>query len=140
MERIDLMPPEQVAELQQTLRDLGFYDGEVDGVWAYRTAWAYAEYWRNRNGAEINVPVVGPAPAEPWWESRAMQGALATIIVSLAGVAGYVLDSGEVAALILAASTLVSGIWSAYGTKNRRNPIDQTLVARFQGEDVRISS
>jgi peptidoglycan hydrolase-like protein with peptidoglycan-binding domain len=140
MERIDLMDPEGVAEIQQTLADLGFYKGEVDGVWAYQTAWAYAEYWRHRNGAQINVPIVAPAPAEPWWESRAMQGALVTVVVSIAGVLGYVLDSGEVAALILALSTLVSGIWSAYGTKNRRNPIDQTLVARLSGNDLRIPS
>jgi hypothetical protein len=138
MDAINSLAPEDVAEIQQTLFDLGYYDGRIDGVWAAETAYAYSQYWMGRDGTEIQVPLVAPAPAKPWWESEAMWGAITTVLVSAASLVGYAGFESEIAALVGAVGTLITGFVAFIGTKRRTAPIDQKLVARVNGEDFRL--
>jgi uncharacterized membrane protein len=74
----------------------------------------------------------------PWWTSRAFWGALATLVASAAGLAGYSLDAPQIAELAVMATTLLSGLLAFVGTLRRRAPIDQTLVARRGDRTVRL--
>lgn len=111
----------ETAALQETLRAAG-YDLVIDGVMGPKTAAAVADYQRRLAEA--------PAPPKPWWTSRALLGALATLIVGLASTAGYVIDGAALAELLVAIATAAAGALSFYGTLKRKQPIDPTLVAR----------
>jgi hypothetical protein len=64
---------------------------------------------------------------------------LATIIVGVAGLAGYALDVAQITEIVVSASALVAGILSTVGSLKRKGAIDPTLVMRLpRGRDVRL--
>jgi hypothetical protein len=88
---------------------------------------------------DTSIPTITPEPAKPWWTSRGLLGGLATIIVGVAGLAGYALDVAQITEIVVSASALVAGILSTVGSLRRKGAIDPTLVARLPGgRDVRL--
>ncbi len=63
--------------------------------------------------------------------SRALIGALATIIVGVLGIFGYTLDNQFVTEMILSTITVVTGIITVIGTLKRKAPIDTKYVNPF---------
>lgn len=66
--------------------------------------------------------------AVPWWQSRAMLGSVATIIASLAGLFGMIIDVGALTEVLLSLATVISGALALYGTWKRTTAIDQTRL------------
>jgi len=88
---------------------------------------------------DTSIPTITPEPAKPWWHSRALLGGMATIIVGIAGLAGYALDVQQITEIVVSASALVAGILSTVGSLRRKGAIDPTLVMRLpHGRDVRL--
>ncbi len=87
------MTPAATRDLQQELNRLGYGPLVVDGIYGRATAAAYQLYLDEQpSGEGPPAPPAPPAPV-PWWTSRALWGALATLVASAAGLAGYSLDA-----------------------------------------------
>jgi hypothetical protein len=67
--------------------------------------------------------------AKPWWQSRAVLGALATIIVGIAGLFHVQVDSATLTEFLLGLTTTITGALALWGSIQRKAPIDPTLVA-----------
>ena len=135
------MTKTEILDLQRRLNEVGLAYlvlGEPlaeDGIYGPNTDRVYTE-WLDRDNV---MPSVTPEPAKPWWTSRGLLGGLATIIVGVAGLAGYALDVAQITEIVVSASALVAGILSTVGSLRRKAPIDPTLVARMPGgRDVRL--
>jgi hypothetical protein len=135
------MSKTEILELQRRLNEVGLAylvlgePLEEDGIYGPNTDRVYTE-WLNRDNV---MPSVTPEPAKPWWTSRGLLGGLATIIVGIAGLAGYALDVAQITEIVVSASALLAGILSTVGSIKRKAPIDPTLVARLpHGRDVRL--
>jgi peptidoglycan hydrolase-like protein with peptidoglycan-binding domain len=115
----------EVSELQTKLTELGFGPLTVDGQYGPKTEAAYRMYLDTVNP---EMPSVAPAAEVPWYLSRAMIGALATIISALLGIAGWAVDSGQLANIITSLIALVGGVIAIVGTLNRKGRIDKTAV------------
>ena len=150
-QRIDQLTREEKRKIQQDLIRLGFLDETLpnggpadDGLWGPVTDRAYQFYWQSRP-VSIGIPVVAPAPIQPWWISRGMWGPLLTLVAVAAGFAGMGFDAEaatdalmpivETIPLVLAA---IGAVISWWGRKNAKAPIDPTLVARLGGHDLRL--
>ncbi len=133
------MTKTETIDLQRDLYRLGFYAGPIDGVYGPNTERAYSDYWNTRH-IEIQVPVVTPEAAKPWYASTALLGALVTILGAAAGLAGWEFDVESAKELLPAIITLLGGIAAWVGTIRRKAPIDPTLVARVGSRDVRLPS
>lgn len=129
-----------IIELQTRLTELGYRPGPVDGWYGEQTQRAYQLYLADQNSS---VPNLAPAPQKPWYLSRAVLGALATILASGAGIAGWVVDAGHLADILSSIATLGFGILAFYGTIQRKGEIRRgkiTPVSRIGGADDRIES
>lgn len=134
----------ETIDLQRELYQLGFYAGPIDGIYGPNTERAYRDYWATRR-VEIQVPVVAPEPATPWWTSRGVWGPLISLVAIGAGFVGMGFDAQEATdalipileaiPLVIAAVGAFVGWW---GRKNAQAPIDPTLVARVGGHDLRL--
>ena len=133
------MTKTEVIDLQRDLYRLGFYAGPIDGIYGPNTERAYSDYWATRH-IEIQVPVVTPEAAKPWYASTALLGALVTIAGAAAGLAGWEFDVESAKDLLPAVITLLGGIAAWVGTIKRKAPIDPTLVARVGTHDIRLPS
>jgi hypothetical protein len=118
--------------IQQKLKEAG-YTVVVDGIWGPQTAAAYETYLASKPEDPV---IVTPTPAKPWWTSKAQLGALVTVAVAAASIAGYSIDATMATELVFAGVTLVSGLLSVWGNIKRDAPIDPDLVA----PGVRISN
>lgn len=129
------MNTDQVKRIQIEINNSGIDSIAVDGVYGPKTESAYKELMRlsSIGGMFEEVPV--PVAAKPWWTSRALIGGISTILVGLAGLAGWSIDTSGTTEIIFSIATLVAGILSYVGTIKRKAPIDSTLVA----PGVRIS-
>jgi hypothetical protein len=135
------MNKSEILELQRRLNEVGLASlvlGELlteDGIYGPNTDRVYTA-WLDRDSV---MPSVTPPPAKPWWTSRGLLGGLATIIVGVAGLAGYALDVAQITEIVVSASALLAGILSTVGSIKRKGAIDPTLVARLpHGRDVRL--
>lgn len=144
--RIDQLTEAEKQAIQRDLIRLGFLDPILpsgrpadDGIWGPVTDRAYESYWASR-AVEIQVPVVAPAPAKPWYASSALLGALVTIAGAAAGLAGWEFDVQTAQELLPAVVTLLGGVLAWVGTIKRKSPIDPTLVARVGNHDIRLPS
>lgn len=77
---------------------------------------------------ETESPSGASLLAVPWWQSRAMLGSIATILASLAGLFGRVIDVGALTEFLLSLATVISGALALYGTWQRKTAIDQTRL------------
>jgi hypothetical protein len=115
------------AVLGEALEEDGIYGPDTDRV----------HRWHLDH--DTSIPTITPEPAKPWWTSRGLLGGLATIIVGVAGLAGYALDVAQITEIVVSASALVAGILSTVGSIKRKGAIDPTLVMRLPGRgDVRL--
>ena len=114
------MTRSEILELQKKLTVLGYEPGPIDGWYGEKTAIAYRNYQHDQNQ---EVPVLVPAPQKPWYLSRALIGALATIIASVVGLAGWTLDANQLTDVITSTATLGFGILAFIGTIQRKGSI-----------------
>ena len=135
------MTKPEILELQRRLNEVGLAylvlgePLEEDGIYGKRTR----EVHRWHLDHDTSIPTVTPEPAKPWWTSRGLLGGLATIIVGVAGLAGYALDVAQITEIVVSASALVAGILSTVGSLRRKGAIDPTLVMRLpHGRDLRL--
>jgi hypothetical protein len=121
----------EVMALQQAL------GVRVDGIYGPITQAAHRAHL---DAADTTpVPTLTPAPAKPWWTSRAVLGLLASVLAMLAGRLGWEIADDQITALLLQAVELGGLAVAAWGTVRRRGAIDPTLVARLPGgNDVRL--
>ena len=118
------MTKDEIITLQSKLNDHG-YNLAVDGVYGPKTEQAYAAYL-DRDPA---VPTVVPPAVKPWWQSRAVLGLLATILVGLARRYGIEMDQGGLTDVLLQVAEVAGVALAFYGTVRRSAPIDPSLVA-----------
>ena len=124
------MTKAEVRALQQALNESGFaYQilGEPldeDGIYGPATDRVHRAYL-DRDTA---IPTVTPAPAKPWWTHRALLGGLATVLASVAAIAGLEVDSGQLSEVLVAAVTAVTGALSMWGALREKGGVDPTLV------------
>ncbi len=112
------MTPAATRDLQQELNRLGYGPLVVDGIYGRATAAAYQLYLDEQpSGEGPPAPPAPPAPV-PWWTSRALWGALATLVASAAGLAGYSLDAPQIAEL--SAACWLSSVPCAAGRRSIR--------------------
>jgi hypothetical protein len=142
--RIDQLSKDEKRQIQRDLIALGFLDPELpsglpadDGKWGPLTDAAYTSYWASRQ-AEISVPVVAPAPEQPWWVSGTHWSLIAIVASGLLGLAGYAVDSGELTQTLATVAATIAGIIGMIRNAKRKAPIDQSLVARVGGRDIRL--
>lgn len=132
------MTPERVLQIQQHLNVLGFGPLDEDGIYGPATAAAYDRYLDTVPGDTETPP-----PAIPWYLSRAVVGAVATIGVSIAGALGVILEAEATTELAMSIITVVTGGLAWYGSIKRVHPIDPTLVlpgVRLPAQRVRPGS
>jgi hypothetical protein len=147
------MTKAETIDLQRDLIRLGYLpplraDGKPsdDGIYGPKSKAAYEMYWRERS-VEIQVPVVTPEAATPWWTSRGIWGSLLTLAAAGAGFAGHGFDPKEATDAIMPIVELVplvmgaiGGLLAWWGRQNANAPIDPTLVARVGTHDLRLPS
>ncbi len=117
-----------VLRLQRHLNDHGFGPLVEDGIYGPATQKAHEMQLHYVVPAG---PLIMPPAAKPWWTSRALIGALATIGLSIAGIFLDVSDVNpkELTDVLVAVSTGIAGLLALYGTIKRKAPIDPTLAA-----------
>lgn len=143
-QRIDELSREEKRQVQRDLIRLGFLDPVLpsgdpadDGIWGPVTIRAYEQYWASRP-VSIGIPVIAPAPEQPWWVSGTHWSLLAIVASGLLGLAGYVVDSGELTQILATLAATAAGIIGMIRNAKRKAPIDPTLMARIGGHDVRL--
>lgn len=132
----------EIIRLQRAINAASYGPVAVDGRYGAKTRAAYAAMLAASPLGGVGVALPTPVAAKPWWTSRAVLGALATILAGLAGFAGVSLDSGQLAETLLALATAVSGAIALWGSVRRTAPIDSTLIApgvRFGPDRLRPS-
>lgn len=118
------MTKSEIIELQTQLNKQGF-NLVVDGRWGEKTRAAYAAYLDR----DPSVPTLVPPAVKPWWQSRAVLGLLATILVGLARRYGIEMDQGGLTDVLLQVAEVAGVALAFYGTVRRSAPIDPSLVA-----------
>jgi hypothetical protein len=90
--RIDNLSRQEKAEYQRMLIDLNYLPSHNahgkpndDGIWGTVTAGAYAAYLADQR---IFTPLLAPAAAKPWWQSRRGQGVIKMGVGLALGIAG----------------------------------------------------
>jgi peptidoglycan hydrolase-like protein with peptidoglycan-binding domain len=144
MTSIDQLSRDDLKAMQERLSDLGFDPGRIDGIWGPRTGRAYDAYLASRQGVEISVPIVTPAPARPWWRTKRGQG-FVTLVVGSAALfipalrevdTAYLIELiwdnlDHVDAIISAGGALITAggaIWATIGAARAKAPIDPHLL------------
>ena len=118
----------ETRRLQQHLNRQGLGQLAEDGIYGPATESAYQRYLRLHTPID---PAPAPTAAKPWWTSRALIGALATIALSIAGlfIDTSSIDTGALTDALVSLSTGIAGLLALYGTITRKAPIDPTLAA-----------
>ena len=130
----------EIIVLQQTLNATGLAYRVLgkplteDGIYGPATDRVY----RAKLDEDASVPTVTPAPAKPWWTSRAVLGLLASVLAMIASRFGWMIDDGQITELLLKTVELGGLALAAWGTVRRSAPIDPTLVARVGARDLRL--
>lgn len=125
------MTSSETRALQHAFNESGFaYQtlGEPldeDGIYGPATDRVHRA-WLDRDKA---IPTVTPTPAKPWWTHRALLGGLATVLASVAAIAGLEVDSGQLAEVLVAAVTAVTGALSMWGAIREKGGVDPALIA-----------
>ena len=131
------MTKTEILNLQRDLKERG-YGIVVDGVYGPCTASAYQDWLDQHTPQDVVTPA--PPAAKPWWTSRAILGLLATVLAMLAGHFGLEIDDATLTPILLQVVELGGLVIAAWGTATRKAPIDNSLVARVNGQSVRLPS
>ena len=127
----------EIIALQRDLAARG-YPLKADGIYGPKTAEAYQDWLNQHTPQDVITPA--PAAAKPWWTSRAILGLLATVLAMLAGHFGLEIDDATLTPILLQVVELGGLVIAAWGTVTRKAPIDNSLVARVNGQSVRLPS
>ena len=143
--RIDDLSREEKRRIQHDLIRTGLLkptlpsgDPSDDGIFGPVTIAAYEQYFASRPNVEISVPIISPAPAEPWWVSGTHWSLLAGLFSMALGFAGMAVDTGELTQVLTMGAGTIWMLVGLYRNATRKNPIDRTLLARVGGHDVRF--
>lgn len=134
------MSKNEILALQRSLNQSGFaycvLNGPLveDGIYGPNTDKVHRA-WLDKDTA---IPTVTPAPAKPWWHSRAVMGLLASALAMIAGRLGWSIDDGQITEILLRVTEVAGLILAAWGTVRRQAAIDPTLVARAGTHTVRL--
>lgn len=134
------MTRREVLALQQSLNGSGYAyqltGGPLveDGIYGPATEQVHRA-WQDQH---TRIPTLTPAPAKPWWQSRAVLGLLASLLAMIAGRMGWSIDDGQITEILLRIAEVGGLAVAAWGTIRRQAPIDPTLVARVGARDVRL--
>lgn len=74
----------------------------------------------------MDIPIALPiseADPKPWWQSRAIWGALAVIISQVLAMVGVSLDAPAITEILFQAAGLVGGILALVGRIGAQQPI-----------------
>lgn len=107
---------------------------DEDGIYGDETQKVY-KYWLD---LDTRIPTVTPTPVKPWWTSRAIIGLIATILAMIASKAGFEITNDEITQILLQVVELGGLIIAAWGTINRKAPIDPTLVTKIGTKEIRL--
>ena len=118
-------PDTVITELQTRLNELGYGPIDIDNQYGPQTEAAYRKYLTER---DPEMPSVAPAAETPWYLSRAMLGALATILAGVVGMGGWMLDSAALTEILVNAVSIIAGVTALLGTLYRKGRIDRTAV------------
>jgi peptidoglycan hydrolase-like protein with peptidoglycan-binding domain len=124
------MTRREIIALQQSLNQSGFAYrvlGEPlaeDGIYGPATDRVHRA-WLDQDTA---IPTLTPEPAKPWWTHKALLGGLATVLASVAAIAGLEIDSGQLSEVLVAAVTAITGALSMWGALREKGGVDPTLV------------
>ena len=127
----------EILTLQRDLAARG-YPLKADGIYGPKTAGAYQDWLNHHTPQDVVTPA--PPAAKPWWTSRAILGLLATVLAMLAGHFGLEIDGATITPILLQVVELGGLVVAAWGTVTRKAPIDNSLVARVNGQSVRLPS
>lgn len=119
----------ETFKLQRLLNNRGFGPIEEDGRYGPLTAAAYERMLKlsDAGGSGNSIPV--PAPAKPWWTSRALIGSVVTVALSVLGAfVDWKVDAESLTDVIYQIILAISGLLAFIGTVRRQAPIDPTLV------------
>lgn len=75
-----------------------------------------------------DTPDAWTTTPKAWWTSRGTVGAVVTVAVGLAGLAGWSIDAAQTTELVLSLIALVSGVVGWWGNVQRKGPIDKHQV------------
>jgi uncharacterized membrane protein len=123
------MTRDEIIDLQTKLHNRGYGPVQIDGIYGPQTAAAYAEMLKFNpvGGLDQSLPV--PAPAKPWWISRAIIGSVVTVALSVLGAfVDWKLDAESLTDVIYQIVVAIAGLLAFIGTVKRQAPIDPTLV------------
>lgn len=128
-----------IIELQTRLTELGYRPGAIDGWYGEQTQKAYQRYLDDQNPS---VPSLTPAPQKPWYLSRSLIGAAATIAASIIGLFGWTLDAGQLTDVITSAATLIFGLVAFIGTIQRKGSlrVQSPVIHQPRRTDDRLES
>lgn len=117
---------DQVLALQTELNAQGYGPLAADGQYGPATAAAYRAYLDHLDPA---TPSLIPPPERPWWAKPALLSGAASLLVALAGFAGWTLDVNQLAEMLSALATLVAGALALYAGARGEAPLDRTQWA-----------
>lgn len=112
------------TEALEIQRQLGL---KQDGIYGPKTAAAY-QRWLDSNTVP-SMPTPAPAPAKPWYLSRAVIGILVSLIAVITERMGWIVDANTLTTLIVQLAEVLGLALAFVGTVRRRGSIDPTLVA-----------
>jgi uncharacterized protein YcfJ len=85
---------------------------------------ALIQLWINRAGHQTEEkPVTQETSTKPWWQSKTIIGASATILAAIAGIAGLEIGSGELTEILTAAATIAGGTLAIVGRVTAKKSI-----------------
>ncbi len=117
---------DQVLALQIELNAQGYGPLTADGQYGPATAAAYRAYLDHLDPA---TPSLIPPPERPWWAKPALLSGAASVLVALAGFAGWTLDVNQLAEMLSALATLVAGALALYAGARGEAPLDRSQWA-----------
>lgn len=120
------MTRDQVLSLQTELNAQGYGPLVPDGQYGPATAAAYRAYLDH---LDPSTPSLIPPPERPWWAKPALLGGAASVLVALAGLAGWTLDADTLAETLSALASLVAGLMALYAGVRGEAPLDRAQVA-----------
>ncbi|MBP8285129.1 MAG: peptidoglycan-binding protein, partial [Chromatiaceae bacterium] len=116
----------EVLALQAELTAQGFGPLTPDGQYGPATAAAYRAYL---DALDPRTPSLIPPPERPWWAKPALLGGAASVLVALAGLAGWSLDAQVLSEVLSALASLVAGVLALYAGARGEAPLDKSQLA-----------
>ena len=83
---------------------------------------------RDAEGRIIEADYMEVPAAKPWWQSRAIWGAIMTAAAGLAGLAGYSIDAPAATEAVIGLVSLIGAGLAWWGRVQAERPISRDVV------------